>query len=67
MLDALLATIGILGILATFALKRSKACADAMLHAAAEDNPSPPDAAMPGQRACPRRRQGRRPFMGTVG
>lgn len=67
MLDALLATIGILGILLTLAIKFSKAAAAAMQGAAdSQDDAADAAAQTPaGRRACPHRRSRRPPIKGT--
>ena len=63
MLDALLATIGILGLLATIAVKFGKSCADAVArHAERREDPLDTGPAPAAKRACPhRRRRGHAP------
>jgi hypothetical protein len=67
MLDALLATIGTLGILLTLALKFGKAGADAMQREAErQDDPAGAARKTPaGRRPCPHRRSRRRLLKGT--
>ncbi|MGI4841898.1 MAG: hypothetical protein ACRYF7_01160 [Janthinobacterium lividum] len=61
MLDALLATIGILGLLATIALKFGKSCQEAMArHAERQEDPSATAPAPAAKRACPHRRPRRK-------
>jgi len=58
MLDALLATIGILGLLATIAVKFGKSCTEAMArHAERHEDPPETGPAPASPRACPHRRR----------
>lgn len=62
MLDALLATIGTLGILATLALRFGKGCADALVRNALDRHPGQAPAPVPAlaRVPCPHRRLRRR-------
>lgn len=60
MLDALLATIGILGLLATIAIKFGKSCTDAMArHTDSREDPPETEPPPGDKRACPHRRRRR--------
>ena len=65
MLDALLATIGILGLLATIAVKFGKSCTEAMArHAERQQDPLDTGSAPAAKRACPHRRRRRKASTG---
>ncbi len=65
MLDALLATIGILGLLATVAVKFGTSCTEAMArHAERQEDPPDTAPAPASARACPHRRRRRKAAAG---
>ena len=65
MLDALLATIGVLGLLATIAVKFGKSCTEAMArHAERREDPPDTGPAPAAKRVCPHRRRRRKAAAG---